>query len=466
MPRSEFTTDRDDVERWAENHDAVPVREAGRVELVREDERTPNQERIDWETFHRHVDDNDQVVMYHGETSDRRPFEISKRTEALDRAEFEEAHDRDQIEERLLEGETIEGTVTETTVVTETIVEEATLESEIVDQDVVDRRVTDVELLDRDCRSCSVESEPGVVDTEDWVDTDRFLLADDDVATGQREEYDQSPYDVTVEVDENWLVTIDEQERYTVETRITDVDVAEADTVDSQDIETQVDVDAVHDQLLRSIDIDHDDTEVVDTETYHVDSEFTEDDRITTTLTSHRTVEREIAEQWDLATDVVSGELQSRETVEETVMDSGLAERERATGAADATEMAGETGADTATPHATGTGATGTDAHSAGETDHIGSDDVDVRLEPEDRDVGKPVVVPTGDQIGMVTEVEGDTVYVDPHPGMTEKIMAKLGWGDRDEDDLPLQADRIAAITDDDVRLRGDYDEETLEEIR
>jgi|AntRauMinimDraft_4_1070384.scaffolds.fasta_scaffold00018_105 hypothetical protein len=449
MPRSEFTTDRDDVERWADSHDAVPVREAGRVELVPEDEMTPNQERVDWETFHRHVDDNDQVVMYHGDTSDRRPFEISRRTEALDRAEFEAAHDRDQIEERLLEGETIEGTVTETTVVTETIVEEASLESEIVDQDVVDRHVTDVELLGRDCRSCSVESEPGVVAREDWVDADRFMLADDDATTGQREEYDQSPYDVTVEVDENWLVTIDEQERYTVETRITDVDVAESETVDSQDVETHVDVDAVHDQLLRSIDLDHgEDTEVVDAETYDIESEFTEDDRITTMLTSHRTIEKEIAEQRTLATDVVAGELRSRETVEETVTESRLAEREGETGAV------GEMGA---------AGATGTTDERA--TGHIG-DDADIRMTPEDDDVGKPVVVSTGDKIGMVTDVEGDTAYVDPHPGMTEKIMAKLGWGDRGAEDLPLQSERIATITDDEVRLTGDYDEETLEEIR
>lgn len=461
MARSEFTTDRDDVERWAENHDAVPVREAGRVELVREGEQTPNQERIDWEAFHRHVDENDQVVMYHGDTSEGRPFEISERTDALSRAEFDEDYDREQVEDRLLEGETVTGTVTETTVVTETIVEEADIESEVVDRDVVDRSVTDVELLDRTCRSCSVEDETGVVAQEDWTNTDRFLLADDDVTTGEREEYDQPPYDVTVEVDETWLVTLDERERYTVETRITDVDVAESETVDSQDVETQVDVGAVHDQLLRTIDLDHtEDADVVDTETYDIESEFTEDDRLTTSLTSSRTIEKEITEEWEVAADVVAGELRSRETREETVLRSGLAEREGAMG------EAVEPGADTTEAHVTGTGATGTDAPSAEASDRIGSDDTDVRLHPEDDDVGKPVVVPTGDEIGMVTEVEGTTAYVDPHPGITERIMAKLGWGDRDSDDLPLEPDRIAGITDDEVRLSGDLDEKDLKGIR
>lgn len=461
MARSEFTTDRDDVEQWADSHDAVPVREAGRVELVPEEEQTPNQERIDWETFHRHVDDNDQVVMYHGDTSDRRPFEISQRTDALSRAEFDEDDDREQIEDRLLQGETVTGTVTETTVVTETIVEEASIESEIVDREVVDRTMTELELLDRTCRSCEVEGDTGVVAQEDWTDTERFLLADDDVTTGERETYDEPPYDVTVEVDESWLVTLDERERYTVETRITDVDVAESETVDSQDVETQVDVDAVHDQLLRTIDLDHTgDGDVVDTETYDIESEFTEDDRLTTSLTSHRTVEKEVAEQWEVAADVVAGELRSRETRGETVMRSGLAEREGAMGAGT------EAGADSTDAHVTGTGATGSDAPSAEASDRIGSDDTDVRLELEDDDVGKPVVVPSGDEIGMVTEVEEHTAYVDPHPGMTERIMAKLGWGDHDSDDLPLEADRIAGITDDEVRLSGDYDQEDLKGIR
>jgi hypothetical protein len=234
------------------------------------------------------------------------------------------------------------------------------------------------------------------------------------------------------------MVTIDEEERYTVETHITDVNISESEAIDSQDIETHIDVDAVHDELLRTIDLHHgEDVEDIDTETHHIESEFTEDDRITTYLTSHRTIEKEIAEQWELATDVVAGELRSRETVEETTMERGLAERE------------GEMGE--------------VDSAASG---RIGDADADVRMTPGDDDVGKPVVVATGDKIGMVTEVEADTAYVDPHPGMTERIMAKLGWGDRDAEDLPLEADRIAAITDDEVRVRGDYDEETLKEIR
>ena len=439
MDGSNITTDRNEIERWAEEHDAVPVREGGRIELVPEDTMTADQERIDWETFHREVDETEQVVMLHGESSGRNRFEVSDRSTALERVDLEEEYDRDQIEQRLLEGETITGTVTETTVVTETIVEEATLESEIVDREIVDRQVTNLELLDRNCRSCSVEGEVGDIEYGEWYDTDRFLHDDADVVTGEQERYEEYPYDVSVEIDENWSVTIDERERYVVETRITDVDVSETDTVDSRDLESHVDIDAVHDQLLRSIDLGaSDETEVVetgtvDTETYDIESEFTENDRISTTLTSRRTIEKEISEQWRLMTEVVSGELLSRETSQESVRETALAERE---GEYETTTAAG-----------------------TGETTE------EMRVMPQDDDVGKPVVVSTGDQIGMVSEVEGNVAYVDPHPGITEKIMAKLGWGGRDEEDFPLDADRIAAITDDEVRLTGDYDDAELKNI-
>ncbi|MFC7081640.1 PRC-barrel domain containing protein [Halorussus caseinilyticus] len=70
-------------------------------------------------------------------------------------------------------------------------------------------------------------------------------------------------------------------------------------------------------------------------------------------------------------------------------------------------------------------------------------------------DEGKPVVM--GDEkVGMVSEVEHGTAYVDPDPGITDKIKATLDWGDRGEDTYPLQENRVDAITDDEVRLRSD----------
>lgn len=61
---------------------------------------------------------------------------------------------------------------------------------------------------------------------------------------------------------------------------------------------------------------------------------------------------------------------------------------------------------------------------------------------------GKTVVSADGETVGIVTEVEGQTLYVDPDPGLTERITAKLGWGDRDQDDRPIQVDQIREVDD------------------
>lgn len=70
-----------------------------------------------------------------------------------------------------------------------------------------------------------------------------------------------------------------------------------------------------------------------------------------------------------------------------------------------------------------------------------------------DDDEGKTVVDENGDEIGVVSDVEHGTAYVTPDPGITDKLMAKLGWDDRDEETYPLQEEAIEAITDDEIRL-------------
>ncbi|WP_348612507.1 PRC-barrel domain containing protein [Halobaculum rarum] len=71
-----------------------------------------------------------------------------------------------------------------------------------------------------------------------------------------------------------------------------------------------------------------------------------------------------------------------------------------------------------------------------------------------DDDAGKDVVDARGEKIGIVSSVEHGTAYVDPDPGITDEIAAKLDWGGRDEEDYPLQEALIAEITDDEVRVQ------------
>jgi hypothetical protein len=417
---TQFTTDKNEIERWSEQHDVVPVQEGTRVKLVPESELSSNQERIDWETFHRDVDENNRVVMYHEQSHEHNPLEVSDQTAAFERVDLEEGYDREQIQERLLEGETVTGTVKETTVVKETIVEEATLESDIVDRNYVDRRVTSFELLERDCQSCTIDSDAENHNYEDVGDIDRFMVQDDEAPVGERQQYDGYPYGVSAEIDERWLVTIEELEEYTVETRITDVDVTETDQIDSQNFESHVDIDAVHDQLLRSIDVrpDDSDREIIDTDTHTIESEFTENDTIRTTLTSRRIIEKELSERWRLSTEVTAGSLLSRETHTESVVEIGLAKRND-----------------------------GTPASAVGDeevTDH--------RAVLTEEDEGKKVVS-SNDKIGMITEVDGNVAYVDPDPGLAEQIKSKLVSTTRDTGDSEPDSDQVAEITDDEVRL-------------
>ncbi|SIR88919.1 hypothetical protein [Natronorubrum thiooxidans] len=73
-----------------------------------------------------------------------------------------------------------------------------------------------------------------------------------------------------------------------------------------------------------------------------------------------------------------------------------------------------------------------------------------------DDDIGKRVVNANGEEVGLVADVEHGTAHVEPDPGITDTIKAKLGWGGTDEDAYPLQEDSVAQVTDDAVHLESD----------
>ena len=73
---------------------------------------------------------------------------------------------------------------------------------------------------------------------------------------------------------------------------------------------------------------------------------------------------------------------------------------------------------------------------------------------------GKTVVDHEGNTVGLVDDIEGETLYVEPDPGLTDRLSTRLGWADRDEDDRPIDADLVEEVTDDAVVLKhtGDVD--------
>lgn len=87
------------------------------------------------------------------------------------------------------------------------------------------------------------------------------------------------------------------------------------------------------------------------------------------------------------------------------------------------------------------------------------------RTMPEDDDTGKDVVDVQGREIGVVTDVEGDTMYVEPDPSMTERIKSKLEMGSESEEDLPVSSEFVDRI-EDDVVLDVQRDEEFQDERR
>ncbi|PSP72729.1 hypothetical protein BRC86_11605 [Halobacteriales archaeon QS_3_64_16] len=69
---------------------------------------------------------------------------------------------------------------------------------------------------------------------------------------------------------------------------------------------------------------------------------------------------------------------------------------------------------------------------------------------------GKSVVSSDGEEVGIVIDVQYGTARVEPDPGLTDELKAKVGFGDTDEESYPLQEERIEAVTDDEIRLRDD----------
>lgn len=70
-----------------------------------------------------------------------------------------------------------------------------------------------------------------------------------------------------------------------------------------------------------------------------------------------------------------------------------------------------------------------------------------------DADRGKRIVSADGTVAGIVRSVDDGLAYVDPDPGVAATVLSKLGLGDPDRDTYPLDAGKIEAITDDEIRL-------------
>jgi hypothetical protein len=428
-----LTTDRETIRKWAEEHELVPVRTTETETTVEDSsnpywlrtdtERTEMMETLSWDEFFQQIEDNGLVILFHGESADD-PLEVVSRDQAARWAPLEAS----ELEERLLAGETVTSEVTETTVIERTIVEHATIESEIVDTEVLDSRVVDVELRSREIGGCDVIDQ----DFFDEVDQSRFEGVSQ-LTRGFREELPR-PVTVEVDVEEDWSVTRELLERATIESRIVDVDVTETDEVESDTLESSIEIEAIQQALLESdiVETKADAEEVIQSGT--IESEFHEDDVVRTQLNQRRIVEDEIAERKLVRGELTETEVIHAETTLSTPIETAFVDGESLNGAV---SPVGVTKFDTETVEA------GTEM------------DDDVRTSVTEEDEGKSVVDHEGNPVGMVEEVSGGKAYVDPEPGIVDRLKIRLGWGNADEEDYALTEKNIQRITDDEVELSG-----------
>lgn len=427
----QLTTDRETIRQWAEEHDVIPVRTTQTETTVEdssnpywlrtETERTDTMERLSWDEFFQQVEENELVIVFHDESDDH-PLEVIDRDQAVSHAPLEAS----ELEERLLAGETITNEVTETTVIERTIVEHATIESEIVDTEVLDSRVIEVELRAREIGDCDV------IDQEVFDEVDESRFEDmSQLAGGHREGLPRSVA-VEVTVDEEWAVTREILERATIESRIVDVDVTEADEVESESFESSLEIEGIQQALLKSdaIDTEANPEEVIQSGT--IESEFHEDDIVHTRLNQRRVVEDKITERKLVRGELTESEVLQTETKTSIPIETAFVDGETLDAVVSPVGV---------TEYETETAETGTER------------DEDIRTRVTEDDEGKPVVAPQGDSVGMIEEVSGGKAYVNPEPGLVDRIRSKLGWGTSDEEDYTLDEENIERITDDEVEL-------------
>lgn len=77
-----------------------------------------------------------------------------------------------------------------------------------------------------------------------------------------------------------------------------------------------------------------------------------------------------------------------------------------------------------------------------------GTENHDARVVPTRDDEGKEVVGSNYRDIGMVTCVEGDTMYVDPNTLLSEQVKQKLRWDENRRTDLPIPPELVRRIED------------------
>lgn len=437
------TTDRDTIENWADERDAVPAHnpdgEGRQYDLFVHDGVPQGYEERTWDDFFDKFESEDRAFVYRGESAGEGlgEYEIADRNEAVARATV----DDEEIDERLLEGETVTTEVTETTVVEREIEETETIETEAVETDVVGGRITEAELVDWKVVDTDV-----TVDLRDDGNVERAYDATDEgaVDSGVLDLELDATVDgtVTAEIEETWRIRREEDERVVVESRLEDVDVEERDEVAAGEGETSVNVEGVQRSIVESdaLHADLNEEQVVGGNV--METTQTETDVLESQLIQRRTYEDTLRRRRRLHFDVTDDELLDTELVDTEAHDADVVEVEYD----DETE----------------TVVTKDGSVEAAETEGATMDaDIADEMLTED-DVDKPVANEDGDRIGTVAALEGDGMIVKPEAGSMERLGSEAAK-ERDED-YHVGSEQILEIDDKAVVIDAPPAEEFEEE--
>lgn len=461
-----MTRDRDRIRNWVEGRDGVPVTvvsgEAAEPEytFLRRDAVAEDHEERTWEEFFETFEAADAVFAY-GEESDLESAELLEQSAAVDRAGV----DADEFESALLEGETVTTERVETRVVEREVVETDTIESEVVDTEVLSRDVVASEVLDRE-----------ILDAE-------FVGGAETAASPDAGDPDAEAIDV--EVDERRVDTVEEIERLTVESRIIDVDVEvddremEDEEIEDTRGEMQVSDETIHRAIFEEVpepssadgsrreyslaagsfgDVD----ELIESDRIRTNREG---DAVESMLVERRTTEEEVRDRRRMRFVPETAEIIETEVTGGEVIDAELLDVAEYEDVETVEPAAGERGSAMGTAGAAGaTGAAGREsgAERAGGTEpaaDVGADagaTTDGTVNLTDADRGKAVVDEAGEQVGIVADVDDEHLYVDPEPGLTDRLKARFGWGEPDRDAYPVERSEIRSVTADEVVLSGE----------
>lgn len=447
--RIETTTDHETIRRWIEERGSTAARvteptgnDPGSLAVVPEGTDDESVEEITWEEFFRIFEEENLAFVYQTARDDPNErwfcrfidrerevsgdaFEAERSGPAWNGVDRHEGVRTDRTSERVDAVDHIEDVSGESAVEEGEIAETEITRTEIVEREVVitDRvrsRVVDSEIVERN----TLDSE--VVGRE----VDRCEIIDDET--------------IETEVLETRRMTEEVFEAHTVESEVVDRETVERER--SEDRSDTIGEPTTGEPTVELADSGLEHGTIIENEVVRRDLKsgtLVEGEVLQTEVVERRVVETEVVDRIRIRSDIESVERIDGRLVESEIVESGVIDRdsdERAVVDATADEEFGSAATNTAASEPTEATAPG-----------VGSEG-----EPSTRateaETGKAVVNARGEEIGVVSTVQGGTLYVDPSPGLAERVRSSLGWGSDDES-YPIDEERITRIDDDEIEI-------------